>query len=70
MTPRTGTQLLKIYSATNADTLKALVKEHNISYVVVENDNRNSNEYRLNEQLIETFEQVYINGDYRIFRTY
>jgi hypothetical protein len=61
----------KIYSATNADTLKALVKEHNISYVVVENDNRNSNEYRLNEQLIEeTFEQVYINGDYRIFRTY
>jgi hypothetical protein len=61
----------KIYSAANADTLKALVMGHNISYIVVENDNRNTDEYRLNEKLVEeTFEQVYVNGDYRIFRTY
>lgn len=60
-----------IYSAQDSERLVSLVREHNISYIIVENDNRNSNEYQLNETLIEdTFKQVYSKGDYKIFRTY
>lgn len=64
------TVVKRIYSAASSQTLKELVYEHDISYIVVENDNRNSSDYKLNESLIEqTFVEVYSKGGYRIFST-
>ncbi len=64
------TVVKRIYSAASAQTLRNLVSKHGISYIVVENDNRNSSDYKLNEALIEqTFVEVYSKGGYRIFST-
>ncbi len=49
-----------IYGATDANTLKELVKENKIDYIVIDNSNRETKDYRLNEELIKnTFKPVY-----------
>lgn len=42
-----------IYGASNAETLKKLVKDNKIDYIVVDNTNRENKEYELNEDLIK-----------------
>lgn len=43
-----------IYGARDAETMKKLVKENKINYIVVDNGNRENNEYVLNENLIKS----------------
>jgi uncharacterized membrane protein len=65
--------LREIYGGTSIQRVKELVKNNNISYIVIEDGNRNSQDYRLNEQLIVTnFKKVYENFERRIaiYRTY
>lgn len=61
----------QIYGADNIDDVRNLIKKYNISYIVVENENRNSNDYKLNERLIdEHFSKVYIgSNNYIIYKT-
>lgn len=48
-----------IYGATDTHTLKNIVKQENIDYIIIENENRDSKEYNLNEDLIiNTYELV------------
>jgi hypothetical protein len=65
--------LREIYGGTSIQRVKELVKNSNISYIVIEDGNRNSQDYKLNEQLIATnFNKVYENFERRIaiYRTY
>ncbi len=41
----------EIYGGTDINKVKELIKENNISYVSIENENRTSNDYKLNEEL-------------------
>ncbi|HOM03391.1 MAG TPA: hypothetical protein PLH43_11275 [Acetivibrio sp.] len=53
----------KILTATDESTLRRLVEENNISYIVIDNQLRNSKGYRINEDLIRnTFELFYDDG--------
>jgi hypothetical protein len=57
----------QIYGGSDAAQVKSLVKENGISYIVIEDDNRNSEDYKLNEKLIkDTFKPVYENEESRI----
>jgi len=50
----------EIYGGTNIDQIKKLIHEAGIDYIVIENENRNSKDYKLNEMLFENhFEKVY-----------
>ena len=50
----------QIYGGTDEDKVRELVQKNNIRYIVVEEDNRNSKKYKLNESLIKkTFKLVY-----------
>lgn len=61
----------KIYGGSNIGEIRKLIEKYGISYIVVEDGNRNSTEYSLNEKLIkENFKPVYINQNYTIYRTY
>ncbi len=63
----------RIYGGTDAAALKQLVKENNISYIAVDDGNRDSKDYELNEELIsETFRLVFSNGEgnIKIYRTH
>lgn len=54
----------QIYGGTDAGKVKELVKNNNIKYIVIENDNRNSKNYKLNEALIKsTFTQIFEDKD-------
>ncbi len=61
----------QIYGAEEAEQVQKLVKKHNIGYIVVENENRKSKDYKLNEKLIdEHFTKVYTgSNNYTIYRT-
>lgn len=53
----------EIFTATDESTLRELVKENNISYIVIDNGVRNSESYTVNEELIRnTFEVFYDDG--------
>lgn len=63
----------EIYAGTNIMRVKELLKNNHISYIVIEDGNRNSQDYRLSEELIKTnFKLVYENMERRIaiYRTY
>ena len=50
----------RIFTAADENTLKELVIENNISYIVIDNAIRNSENYTVNEQLMkDTFEVFY-----------
>ncbi len=54
----------RMYSAETPKELKALVKQNNIRFIVVENANRVSTDYALNEENIyKTYECVYEEGE-------
>jgi hypothetical protein len=54
----------RMYSAETPEELKSLVKENNIRFIVVGNENRVSTEYLLNEENIRaTYESVYDEGE-------
>jgi len=62
----------EIYGGHDITKVRELIKKHNISYIVIDNDNRTSGDYRLNYDLIrENFVQVYIDParGLEIFRT-
>jgi len=49
-----------IYGASDANTLRELIKENEIDYIVIDNSNRETEDYTLNEGLIKsTFKPVY-----------
>jgi hypothetical protein len=53
-------QVAAMYSAQSVSELKELTKENNISYIIVDDDNRTSENYTLNEQtIIDAFEAVF-----------
>ena len=57
----------RIYSAENPDILKRLVETNSIDYIVVDDGNRTSDSYILNEHIIEqTFEIVYEFPEYNL----
>lgn len=57
-------QVKRMYEAKTPKELRALVKENNIRFIIVDNDNRNSNDYTINEENIaNTFECVYTIGE-------
>lgn len=63
-----------IYSCTDAENLKRLIKKNNFAYVVIDSFNRDSQDYVVNEDLFdETFPVVYQNGSghnlIKIYRT-
>lgn len=63
----------RIYGGRNIDEVKKLIEENRISYIVIENGNRNNSDYKLNEDLIKNnFELVYKNQaqKFAIYRTY
>lgn len=62
----------RIFTAADENTLKELVIENNISYIVIDNAIRNSENYTVNEQLMkDTFEVFYDDGhDIVIYKTY
>lgn len=63
----------QIYGGTNVEQVKELVKQNRIGYIVIEQTNRDSQEYVLNEELInKNFTLVYSNAEYNIniYRTY
>lgn len=63
----------QIYGGTDIARIKELVRQNNISYIVIESGNRNAKAYELNEELFrKNFKLVYENGqrDIAIFRTY
>lgn len=50
----------QMYECTDRDKLIALLRENNIAYVIIDNDARTNDYFRVNEQLFEdTFEKVY-----------
>jgi len=50
----------KIYSGVNAENVRELAISEGIRYIVVEEQNRNADEYALNEELLyQTFRVVY-----------
>lgn len=54
----------QIYGASDADTLKNLVEEHQIRYIVVDRDVRTNESYAVNEALIaDTYRAVYTEGE-------
>lgn len=64
----------EMYEASSEEELKALIKEHNIRYIIVDHDCRTSSEYDVREDVIEnTYETVFEHdtGDWmvRIFDT-
>lgn len=62
----------EIFTAVDESVLKELVRENNISYIVIDNAIRDSDNYTVNEQLIkDTFEVFYDDGhDIVIYKTY
>ncbi len=61
----------KIYGADDKEILRLLVEKHNIIYIVIDRENRDSNSYKLNEALIkDSFINVYDSGNVTIYRTY
>lgn len=59
----------KMYSADSPEYLDRLVKKNGISYIIIDIDNRTSNEYNLREDVIDaTYEKCYCagEGDYMI----
>jgi hypothetical protein len=61
-TDKRKSKIKKIYGSDNKNELKNLVYNNGIDFLVIEAGNRNSKEYKLNEELIkETFELVYSN---------
>ncbi|MBR6274258.1 MAG: hypothetical protein IKR27_04515 [Lachnospiraceae bacterium] len=69
-----STQVKAMYEAASSDELRELVSENNIRFIVVDNSVRNSENYRVNENVIaQTFGCVYSEGDgewaFRIFDT-
>lgn len=57
-------QVKLMYEAKTPEELRELVKENRIRYIIVDNDNRSSEDYRLNEANISsTFECVYTTGE-------
>lgn len=60
----------QIYGGTDKKQLIQLVKENDIDYIVVENSNRESKPYTLNEALIQTtFKEVYNVNGITIYKT-
>jgi hypothetical protein len=62
-----------IYSAVSPESAREMARKNHISYIVIEDGNRNSNEYRLNEAIFKDhFQLVYANPASRIaiYRTY
>lgn len=58
------TQVKLMYEAKTPVELRRLVKENNIRFIIVDNDNRSSEEYFVNEANISgTFECVYTTGE-------
>lgn len=56
--------LRSMYQAQTPEELDRLVKENNIRFIVVDYENRNSSEYKLNEDNIRsTYEYVYAEGE-------
>lgn len=63
-------QVKLMYSASNVSELKELVHENDISYIIVDSDNRMSEDYELNEDTIaEAFELVF-HDDNRFLNIY
>lgn len=53
----------QIYGGTDIQQIKELIKRNNIRYIVVEDGNRQSTDYQLNEKIIsQNFELVYNNS--------
>ncbi|MDP4179287.1 MAG: hypothetical protein Q8900_13250 [Bacillota bacterium] len=60
----------QIYGGTDSDEVKKLVKENHINYIVIDDGNRQSETYKLNEELIkDTFTKVYDGGGVTIYKT-
>ncbi len=60
----------QMYEASSPEALEALVKEHNIRYIIVDDDVRNSMEYWVNEENIKaTFACVFTYGTLDIYDT-
>ncbi|MBQ3095343.1 MAG: hypothetical protein IJC53_02755 [Clostridia bacterium] len=58
----------EIYGAADAETLLALLREENIDYVLVDDTNRTSEDYVLNESLIaDTLREVYADASAKTF---
>ena len=63
-------QVKLMYSASSVSELKELVHENDISYIIVDSDNRMSEDYELNEDTIaEAFELVF-HDDNRFLNIY
>jgi hypothetical protein len=62
----------QIYGGKDANMVKELVRQYGISYIVIEAGNKNTDAYRLNEEMIKNFTLVYENNgrDIAIYRTY
>lgn len=59
----------EMYEAQDSDKLNELVKKNNIRFIVVDYDNRTSEDYHLNEEnIVKTFSCVYTegSGDYKL----
>ncbi len=56
-------EVIKMYSADSPWKLDALIKKHDIRYIVVDRDNRTSTDYKVNEENIAaTYEKVFETG--------
>ena len=67
-------EVKKMYQSTSVEKLDALIKEHNIRYIIIDHDCRTSSEYHVREDVIEAaYETVFEHdsGDWmvRIFDT-
>ncbi len=59
----------QIYGASDADTLRELVEENHIDYIIVDDSNRESKDYKLNEELISnTYKLAYSLNNTKIYR--
>lgn len=54
----------QMYECTDRDELIALLRENKISYVIIDNDARSNDYFRVNERIFEeTFEKVYVEDE-------
>jgi hypothetical protein len=61
----------EMYSSDNIERVEELINRNKIRYIVIDNANRSSKEYTLNEKLIKNnFELVFENGETTIYKTY
>lgn len=69
-TPGRESLVNEIYGSNDTDRVKLLVREQGIDYIVIDDENRNSKSYTLNENVIKkSFRLVYSNARTEVYAT-